>query len=143
MHAWLSDHRLPKIYKPGREKGQTDGDRQTPHRNYHRVVNRCCLNKPIVESKDCNCKEKPMKVGMISSQIHQYSKNAVELHKPWAMTMKGSMPKRRRWVVPPIWKLWLDRVGRLATDQISLHLSTNQCLHISSTPPVSVSNEKI
>jgi len=125
LHAWLSDHRLPKIYKPGREKGQTDGDRQTPHRNYHRVVNRRCLNRPIMESKeDCDCKEKPMKVGMISSQRCQYSKNAVDLHCPWAMTMKGSMPKRRRWVVPPI------QVGRLATDQISLHLLTNQHLHI-------------
>src|SRR5882724_1304371 len=134
----------PKYISPEEKRGQTDGNRQTPHRNYHRVVNRHCLNKPIVESKeDCDCKEKPVKVGMISSQRHQYSKNSVDLHWPWAITMKGSTPKTRRWVVPLIWKLWLDRVGRLATDQTSLHLSMNQHLCIGSKPPISFSNEKI
>ena len=127
-------------YKPNREIGKTDGDRQTPHRTNYIEANRCCLNRPIVESKEeCNCKEKPMKVGMISSQRHQYSKNSVDCHLPWAMTTKGSTPKRSRWVVSPIRKLWPERVGRLAVDQISLHLSKNQHQRMGSKPPVSVS----
>src|SRR5882724_5007156 len=100
-------------------------------------VNKHCLNRLIVDRReDWDCEEKPMKVGMISSQSHQYSKKAVDLHLPWAMTMKGSTSKRSRWVVPPIWKLWPKRVGRFAADQISLHLSMNHCLHMGLKPLV-------
>src|SRR5882724_9260732 len=105
-------------------------------------VNKHCLNRLIVDRReDCDCKEKPMKVGMISSQSCQYFKKAVDLHLPWAMTMKGSTPKRSRWVVPPTWKLWPERVGRFAADHISLHLSVNHCLCMGSKPPVLVSKE--
>jgi len=45
--------------------------------------------------------EKPMNVGKISPQQHQYSRKAKDFQWPCTITMKGSMPTGRRWVIPP------------------------------------------
>jgi len=51
---------------------------------------------------------------------------------PWAITIKGSTPQRSRCMVPPILKLWPERIERWWKEQTSLHLSRNQVLHIGS-----------
>jgi len=67
----------------------------------------CCLKVAIPEiTEDLEFREKPMKVGIISSQFCQYSKKADDFKRPWTMTMKGSTPRRRRCVVLPTLKLW-------------------------------------
>jgi len=56
----------------------------------------------VFKIEDLDEREKRMKVGIISSQECQYSKNAVDFQQPCTMTMEGSTPINDRCVLPPI-----------------------------------------
>jgi len=64
---------------------------------------RCCLKEDMVDKiEEHEDWEKPIKVGMMSSQFCQYSRKAADFQQPCTMTMKGSTPMSNKWVVPPI-----------------------------------------
>jgi len=84
-----------------------------------------------------------MKVGIISLHNIQYLRKAEDLQWPWAITMKGSMPRRSKCVVPQILKLCPEVVVRPLESHTSLHLSRNQDLCIGKKCPDIVSNPKI
>jgi len=81
----------------------------------------------MIEDNDpVDLKAEPMNKGRISLQCFQYARNALDFHLPCTMTMNGSMPKRRRCIVPPILTLWpVSLIGDI-NDQASLHRSMNQ-----------------
>jgi len=85
--------------------------------------------------EDFEEKENPIKVGITSLQLCQYSKKAVDFQRPCTITMKGSTPSDRRWVVPPILKPWPVGHPRFEVDQISLHLVMIQDLWMGAWPP--------
>jgi len=121
-HAWLAGEATPPFTEAQEGLGQTVISRQTHHYTMSKF-RRCCLKLAIVVMIDAlEDWEKPIKVGMISSQDHQYSKNAVDHQWPCTITMKGSTPMSNRCVVPQILKLWPDRVPRPLAIQTSLHL---------------------
>jgi len=56
-----------------------------------------CLKDDIDESReDLEAIEKPINVGIISSQLCQYCKKATDFQCPWTMTINGLMPRKRR-----------------------------------------------
>lgn len=65
-------------------------------------------------------------VGMISSQLYQYSRKAKDFQHPCTIMTNGSMPIRRRCVVPPMWKLWPNIECNPERAHTSLHRSMNQ-----------------
>ena len=58
-------------------------------------------------------------LGIISSSLHQYSRNAMDNQLPKEATTSGGTPDRRSSTVPPIWKLWPEKGLRLA-DEVPL-----------------------
>jgi len=46
----------------------------------------------FMSTEDFEDGEKPIKVGIISSQLPQYSKNAVGFQQPWTITIKDPHP---------------------------------------------------
>src|SRR5882672_5601832 len=139
-HAQLAGETTPPyIQKSPRRLGEQSSPDRLTNNNYREPKSRClkeAIEARIEDLEDC---EKPMNIGIISSQDRQYSKNAVDFHRPWTMTIKGSTPIRSRWVVPPIRKLWPVRVCSPAPLQTSLHLLKNQLLFIGANEPDSVS----
>jgi len=98
--------------------------------NYNGFKGQCLRLVIDYKQGDLEERENSMNVGMISSQRCQYSRKAGVFHQPWAITIKGSMPKRSKWVVPPILKLWLVTVVRILEAHTLLHCDKNhnQCI---------------
>jgi len=84
---------------------------------------------------DFDDKDNPMKVVMICSQFRQYDKNTLDFQWPWTITMKGSTPSSKRWVVLLILKLWPYKDSRPFDCHFSLHQSMNQDFHMGRKDP--------
>jgi hypothetical protein len=64
--------------------------------------------------------ESPIKIGKIFSTCLQYRRKAFEDQRPCFITTQGSTPESKRFVVPPIRKLWPVKVGKSCEDHIEL-----------------------
>jgi hypothetical protein len=83
-------------------------------------------NLEITEVIGCSLSRAlPMKRGRIDSILHQYKRKAFDDQQPCFMTIQGSTPDNNRWVVPPMWKLCPNIVGKPHEIQIELHQSIN------------------
>ena len=58
-------------------------------------------------------------LGIISSSLRQYSRNAMDNQPPREATTSGGTPDRRSSTVPPIRKLWTEKGLRLV-DEVPL-----------------------
>jgi len=70
--------------------------------------------------------DKKNQIGTISSQLLQYLRNAVDFHLTWTITMNGSTPINKRWVVLPMWKLWQSSEARPHGNHILLHIGIEE-----------------
>ncbi len=82
-----------------------------------------------------------MNKGKICSQCFQYDRKVSDFQRPCTITMKGSIPRRRRCVVPPILKLCpVNLIGK-DEDQASLQRSMNHDQLMGAQEPSFVSKE--
>ena len=68
--------------------------------------------------------------------------NNWELQRPCTITIHGSTLKRRRCIVPPIWKLWPFADDSPSFSHIALHLFRNHVCFMGDHWPLAVSKAK-
>ena len=94
---------------------------------HQQCANRQCLNDVmLVRMEECISRNRPIIVGIISLQFHQYSRKAEDFQHPCTITTKGSTPISSRCVVPPIRKLWPVTECSPERAHTLLHRSMNQ-----------------